>query len=225
LEIHCDAFSGSLGVLLESVRRQNVDLLDIPITPICEAYLLYLVDHAEADFESAAAAMVALAYLLERKAWALLPRPSPEPEAPDVEPASALMAGSEEWAMAVETLRALHDERQTWFFRTSDPGRVYESPLILEDDSLNALAQAFARVLERSAPVEPPVLARPRRSLGEQLIVVHAGLDHEWRGLDTLISSSCTREDAVWWFLALLELVRVGRARVRLEGEVAFSLA
>src|SRR5688572_16813706 len=74
-EIHVESprFTGSLATLFACVRERKVDLLDVPLYPICDAYFSYLAGAPIENLDEAAAALAALAYLLERKAWALLP--------------------------------------------------------------------------------------------------------------------------------------------------------
>jgi hypothetical protein len=56
--------------------------------------------------------------------------------------------------------------------------------------------------------------------------VVLKALAKEWLSLDVLVPEDITRSEAVYWFLALLELIRLGQASVRLhESEVEFARA
>ena len=80
IDIECPAFSGPLALLFECVRKHRVDLLGVPLQPICEAYFRYVLDHSQEDLDQAAAALVALCYLLERKAFLLIPVPELEPD-------------------------------------------------------------------------------------------------------------------------------------------------
>src|ERR1051326_3802442 len=67
ISVESPHFSGSLAALFACVKERKVDLLDVPLMPVCEAYFLYLFEAAVKDLDEAAAALVALAYLLERK--------------------------------------------------------------------------------------------------------------------------------------------------------------
>src|SRR4051812_16701440 len=80
IHVTTPTFDGSLGTLFRCVREHKVQLLDVPLFPICEAYFIYLLKAELKDLDEAAAALAALAYLLERKAWALLPVEEPEPD-------------------------------------------------------------------------------------------------------------------------------------------------
>lgn len=219
IQVESAAFSGSLAMLFACVRERKVDLLTIPLFPICEAYFNYLIEADLADLDEAAAALAALAYLLERKAWALLPTPEPEPE--DMEEPLELAAPTVyEFDVVIETLRRFHDDRSKRFFRPSETGPdPADVPLNLGEITAEDLARAFEALMRRAQPDPVDLPATPRRSLSEQMVVVLSSLSREWRTLDRLMLDPFTRTEAVYWFLALLELIRLGQAAVRLEGE------
>jgi segregation and condensation protein A len=78
LEVFLDAFEGPLDLLLYLIRRQNLDVLDIPIAEITRQYMAYIELLDEAQFELAAEYLVMAAILAEIKSRMLLPRPSTE---------------------------------------------------------------------------------------------------------------------------------------------------
>lgn len=223
IHVQCEAFTGSLATLFLAVREAKVDLLDIPLAPICEAYLLYLVETAGQDIDQASAALAALAYLLERKAWALLPSQEEEPEADvDLEKPEPWI---QEFAPAIEALRSLAQERGQVYFRPPETGGPqYELPLDLGEVSLFDLSRALQRLLEKAKPDPPDAFRRPARSLSEMMVLVLKNLPQFFAPLDEIVVGDFTRSEVVWWFLALLELIRLGQARVRLsEGDVQFA--
>ena len=222
IHVACDAFEGTLGTLFSLVRDHRVDLLGVPLGPVCEAYLAYLVADAATDLDEAAAALAALAYLLERKAWRLLPVPEPEPELD--EPMDYVEPSVQGFADVIAALREWQAERDQLFFRGAGPGPdPYELPYKLADVAPADLARALERLLRKADPETVEPLNRPRRSLAEQMEMIVAALQSDWTPLERLVPTPFTREDAVYWFLGLLELVRLGRARARLgESDVEF---
>jgi segregation and condensation protein A len=218
IQVECPKFSGSLAMLFGCVRDRKIDLLEIPLFPICEAYFTYLIESELADLDESAAALAALAYLLERKAWALLPTPEPEPEQDE---AMELIAPTVyEFDLAIETLRRFHDERSRRYFRPVESGPdPYEVPVTLGDVTAEDLARAFESLLRKAHPDPMDMPAKPRRSLSEQMVFVLSQLDDEWRNLEQLVQEPYTRSEVVYWFLALLELIRLGQAAVRLGEE------
>ena len=76
LEVILDAFEGPLDLLLYLIRRQNLDILDIPITEITRQYIVYIEMLEDMQFELAAEYLVMAAILAEIKSRMLLPRPA-----------------------------------------------------------------------------------------------------------------------------------------------------
>jgi segregation and condensation protein A len=75
LEVFLEAFEGPLDLLLYLIRRQNLDILDIPIADITEQYMGYIAMLDDLQFELAAEYLVMAAILAEIKSRMLLPRP------------------------------------------------------------------------------------------------------------------------------------------------------
>jgi segregation and condensation protein A len=219
IHVQTPTFDGSLGTLFQLVRDHRVDLLDVPLFPICEAYFAYLMAMERTDLDEAAAALSALAYLLERKAWLLLPVPDPEPDLME-EVMDPEEPTSHEYQAAIQALQIWHEERACLFFRSPDAGPdPYELPYTLANVGPSDLARAFERLLRKAEPEEVRPLNKPRKSLAEQMKMVLLAVSHEWKALEELVTEPFTRTEAVYWFLALLELMRLGQVQARLEGE------
>lgn len=225
LQIASPAFEGSLATLLKCVRDHKVELRDIPLAPVCEAYFEYLLSSATPDLDEAAAALVALAYLLERKAWVLLPVDEPEPEVE--EPLELPDPTVHEYDVAIEALRIWHQQRSRVFFRSPEAGPdPYELPYTLSNVKADDLARALERLLSKAVPAKMEPLSKPRKSLSEMMRLVMSALSKTFKPLEELITSPYTREDAVYWFLAILELIRLGQVDVQAdEQEVRFASA
>jgi chromatin segregation and condensation protein Rec8/ScpA/Scc1 (kleisin family) len=223
--IHIDSprFEGSLATLFAYAKTQRVDLRDIPLMPICEAYFAYMLAD-EPNVDEAAAALAALSYLLERKAYLLLP--VQELHEDDEEETLGLPSSTAfEYRAAIASLVLWHEERSALFFRVSGQDvSTYELPFEFEDLRSTTLAQALLRLLERSKPVETPSVSRTGRSLAEEMRRLLAWISYEWKPLVQLAPSGCSREDAVYMFLSLLELIRLGQVAARVvNGEAEFS--
>jgi len=227
LHIESPKFEGSLATLFVCVKTQKVDLRDIPLLPICEAYLAYMLGDPEMNIDEAAAALAALSYLIERKAFLLLPvQEGDEEEEPDgLEglPAATIF----EFKTAIESLRLWHEQRSNLFFRAPNQGpNPYELPYEIEDLAPSSLAVAFKRLIERARPLTSPSVSRVGRSLALEMRRVLMALSYEFKTLDRLVPLEATKEDAVYWFLSILELMRLGQAAARIVGnEVEFGRA
>jgi chromatin segregation and condensation protein Rec8/ScpA/Scc1 (kleisin family) len=225
IAIQTPTFEGSLATLFVCVRDRKIDLGGIPMAPICEAYWQYVIGSPLTNLDEAAAALVALAYLLERKAWLLLPTPEEEPE--ETEALDALPPSAHEYALVMDALRAGAEIRERMFFRSPEAGPdPYELPYKLEAVSARDLALALERVLSRVATEPQAPVVRPRRALSEVIGAVLLAVSDVWRPMERLIPLEATRSDVVYWFLALLELIRLGQVAVRVEAEaVEFARA
>ena len=228
IHIESPVFTGSLAMLFKLAREARVEMRDVATLPICEAYFAYLAARPDASLDEAAAALAILAYLVERKAWTLVPRPDTEPEAPE-EAHAIIPPSSDKYEPVVLALRQGMEERALLFFRTAEPDpEGYEVPLNLGEVGAGDLARAFERLLKRAAPPDRSGLpvAKPRLSLQETMRKILGRLTSTGGSLETLFEPGYTRGDAVVGFLALLELVKLGQARIAMnEGEVLFASA
>src|SRR5687768_17860121 len=88
LEVILEAFEGPLDLLLYLIRKENLDILDIPMAPLTRQYLEYVEIMRSKNLELAAEYLVMAAMLMEIKSRLLLPRPpavAPEEEDPRAE--------------------------------------------------------------------------------------------------------------------------------------------
>ncbi len=221
IAIDCEAFTGTLGTLIRCVLHQKVDLWDIPLRPICQAFLDYVLESQTEDVDSAATALLAMAFLVERKAFRLLPLPEVEAEFED-----EVYAGPEilDFKEALNVLEARFEERQDLFFRSVDMRHEYEVPVELGSVTTADLGRALQTLLDKAVDEPNLMMSKPRRSLAEQMRIVDRCLGIKPMPLVELVEGVFNRQEALWWFLALLELMRLGTAGALMseDGEVRF---
>ena len=102
LEVILEAFEGPLDLLLYLIRRQNLDVLDIPIAEITRQYMAYIELMHEMRLELAAEYLVMAAILAEIKSRLLLPRP-PAEEGVEEDPRAGPLPGLPRRADAAAT--------------------------------------------------------------------------------------------------------------------------
>lgn len=222
IHVQCDAFEGTLATLFLCVRDHKVSLNDVPLAPICEAYLNYLIQTSSVYLDEAAAALTALAYLLERKAWGLLPSPEEEPEEEVFdEEALALTSHIDAYEEVIDVLKVFREAREKMFFRPAMESVGALGPdLDLGQVTSGDLATAMEALLKRAKPDLSPPHLRPRRNLADVMAEVLGRLSVQPARLETMMPEEFTRTDVVFVFLALLELIRLGQASAVLgEGE------
>ena len=150
LEVILEAFEGPLDLLLYLIRRQNLDILDIPVAEITKQYISYIDVMHEMRFELAADYLVMAAILAEIKSRMLLPRP-PRDDGEEDDPRADLvrrLLEYEQFKKAAEDLDALPRlERDTWVV-AADVGErkvMREPPSVDLKEMLLALRDVFKR--------------------------------------------------------------------------------
>mgnify|MGYP002760269904 FL=1 len=107
LEVFLEAFEGPLDLLLYLIRRQNLDILDIPIAEITRQYMSYVELMKDLRLELAAEYLVMAAMLAEIKSRMLLPRPPASDEDDDPDPRAELVRRLREYEQFKEAGRSI----------------------------------------------------------------------------------------------------------------------
>ena len=208
LKVFLEAFEGPLDLLLYLIRRQNLDILNIPIAQITRQYIAYIemMDHLR--LELAAEYLVMAALLAEIKSRMLLPR-QPESEEEEEDPRAFLIRKLQEYEaikkVAEEIDQLPRDERDT-FAATVDVSTVSVRQA-LPDVQLKELLLAFQDVLKRVEQLSHHHITKEPLSVRERM----AAILEELNRTDNLAFAACfTRSEGkngvVVAFLAILEL-------------------
>lgn len=210
-EVRLEKFSGPLDLLLYLIRKDELDITDIPIARITRQYLDYLDVMRALDLELAGDYILMAATLIRIKAQMLLPRPEIEGEEED--PRGRLVAALLEYQQFKEASGILHgyesQERQTYPCPGDMPPRRVEETLT-GDANVWDLVSVMAQLLKRSKVEAQHQVVTDRYSVEEQIEFIRGRLDREERILLTaLLGGSWTRDLLVTTFLALLELARL----------------
>jgi segregation and condensation protein A len=150
LEVFLEAFEGPLDLLLYLIRRQNLDILDIPIAEITRQYMAYIGMLEELQFELAAEYLVMAAILAEIKSRMLLPRPSGEDE-DEEDPRAELVRRLQEYERFKQAAEDLDDlPRQDRDFMVAeafvaDRAVIQVPPEVDLQDMLSALRDVLRR--------------------------------------------------------------------------------
>jgi segregation and condensation protein A len=150
LEVFLEAFEGPLDLLLYLIRRQNLDILDIPIAEITKQYMGYIAMLDELQFELAAEYLVMAAILAEIKSRMLLPRPQGDDQEED-DPRAELVRRLQEYErfkQAAENLDDLPREGRDFVIAeafVTDRKVVQIPPDIEIGDMLDALKDVLSR--------------------------------------------------------------------------------
>lgn len=210
LRVFLEAFEGPLDLLLYLIRRQNLDILNIPVARICEQYIEYIRLMREIRFELAAEYLLMAAWLAEIKSRMLLPR-EPVEEEEDVDPRAELVRRLQEYERYKTAARNL-DERPRMerdiFMADAAPAGV-ESRVIHPQPGVDELIHALRDVLTRAEMFTSHQVTREPISVRERMSRVLANLS---RGTAAefmqLLEPSEGRAGVVVTFLAVLELTK-----------------
>ena len=211
LEVILEAFEGPLDLLLYLIKRQNLDILDIPIAPVTRQYIEYIDMMEEMRLELAAEYLVMAAVLTEIKSRLLLPRSIESDEEDD--PRADLIRRLQEYEQfkqAAEDLDQLpRMNRDIWAVEVSIPPTEHEKPE--PEIDLRELLLAFKEVIQRSEMYTHHKIEREPLSVRERMSNVLDRLQSAEQGFvefKRLFSLDEGRLGVVVCFLAILELLK-----------------
>ena len=210
LEVILEAFEGPLDLLLYLIRRQNLDILDIPVAEITRQYVDYINVMQDLRFELAAEYLVMAAILAEIKSRMLLPRP-PSEEGLEDDPRADLVRRLQEYerfkqaAEDIDTLPRM--DRDTAPASAFVPERTLhrEPPPV----DLREMLMALHDVLKRAELFTGHSIKREalsvRQRMGELLARLEDGAFHRF---EQLFEAREGKLGVVVTFLSILELAK-----------------
>jgi len=211
-----------LGVILYLIRRDNLDIYDIPIARITKEYLDYLNMMDETQIELAGEFFVLAATLMRVKVQMLLRRDNAE----DDDPRDELVRSLLEYKKMVEAakgFRDLEEERRNIFMRPvkeEDKKKNAEEPEI--DMSLYRLMKAFHDVMVEFEAAEVREIELEEYTIEEKVEAVEAALRaREQVAFTDLFKGAGSRMELIVTLMALLELIK--HAHIKSQQESAFG--
>ena len=219
-------FEGSLDLLLHLITRAKVDIRDIFVSEITEQYLESMRGVDELDMDAASEFLAMAAMLLEIKSRALLPRP-PAPESEDGEtPEQALIRRLEEYKLYKESAGRMKEFEQAAmqvFSKLPEEYQLPPPPVELTGLTLDALTRALERIIARQTQADEPgrvfrSITRDRFTIEQCVFNLTARLRKGPVLFTDMLSRHVTRDEIVSYFMAMLELLKLGRLRAQQEG-------
>ncbi len=209
LEVFLETFEGPLDLLLYLIKRQNLDILDIPVAAVTEQYMQYIAVMEMMRVELAAEYLVMAAMLAEIKSRLLLPRPEEDEDEDD--PRAELirrLQAYEQFKKAAEDLDSLSRmERDVFEAGAGLPELENRQPL--PDITLEEMLGAFRSVVMRAKLHQHHNVQREFLSVRERMSNLLATLQE--RGEVEFVSLFTVEEGragCVVTFLAMLELCK-----------------
>ena len=209
LKVFLEAFEGPLDLLLYLIRRQNLDILDIPITDITKQYIDYINLMEEIKLELAGEYLLMAAMLAEIKSRMLLPRPELEEE--EVDPRAELVRRLQEYERFKKAAEDLDEiprlERDINIANADAPNK--EVVIKLPDVTLKEVLIAFHDVLKRAELNSELHFERETLSVRERMsqIIKKIGTEN-FTDFSELFDLDEGRIGVAVTFLAILELLK-----------------
>jgi segregation and condensation protein A len=213
LEVFLEAFEGPLDMLLYLIRRQNLDILDIPIAEITRQYMRYIELMQVLQLELAGEYLLMAATLAEVKSRMLLPRVGNDIAVEESDPRAELVRRLQEYerfkraAEGIERMPRL--ERDTWIASAElvDRKVVRMPPQV----TLQEMLLAFQDVLSRSDMFAHHHVQREPLSVRQRMADVLASLGAAaFVDFVQLFRAAEGRRGVTVTFVAILELLREG---------------
>ncbi len=210
MKVFLEAFEGPLDFLLYLIRKQNIDVLDIPIADVTRQYMEYIDLMKDLSLELAAEYLVMAAILAEIKSRMLLPRTF-DTENNEEDPRAELVRRLQEYErykQAAENMDRLPREERDFFIVQTDSSQisvVKPLPNVLLPD----LLQALADVMERAKLNASHAIRMDALSVREKMTHILTAIQGKDHFLFThLFNLQEGRLGVIVTFLAMLELLK-----------------
>jgi segregation and condensation protein A len=226
--VELDQFEGPMDLLLFFIKRDEIDIYDIPIARIADEYLAYVQVMEEIDLDGVGDFIYMAALLINIKARMLLPSQETDDEGEAVDPRRELVERLLEYVRfkeAADQLSTRREHRREHFVRGDAPDdreRMEEDHDVEVDASVYDLVEALGRVLEAEEDEEdePVHEVEPvEHTVEEQQRYVLRRLDREPRVSFRDLVQRESRGFVIATFLALLELARQQYLRLQVADE------
>lgn len=224
--VKLEVFEGPLDLLLHLIKKEEVDVYDIPVARITDEYLQYLNLFETMNLDLAGEYLVMAATLTHIKSRMLLPPSEEDAEEPDEDPRADLVHQLIEYQRFREAAVALGErpvlERDVFRREPTAPENDQGDGIRLRDVTIADLLEAFREVMERALRESFHEVIHEDISVDEcvQVIVQRLEVDGPLRFRD-LFGGAPSRRRLVATFLALLELVKRQAVRARQEEDGA----
>lgn len=216
LQVFLEAFEGPLDLLLYLIKRQNIDVLDIPIAEITRQYVQYIELMQEMQLELAGEYLLMAAMLAEIKSRMLLPRSTSEEQDED-DPRAELVRRLQEYERYKQAAEDINElpRMERDFFQTSAEAPERKVVEILPDVTLKEMLLCFRDVMRRAEMFASHHVQREALSVRERMSEVLSRLNpNGFVMFSDLFKAEEGRIGVTVTFLAVLELIKASLIEV-----------
>ena len=218
-------FEGPLDLLLHLITRAKVDIKDIFVSEITEQYLASMEGVGELDMDVASEFLTMAATLLEIKSRALLPRPPKEEEEGEESPEQALIRRLEEYKLYKESAGRMKEfelAAMQVFSKLPEEYPLPPQPVELTGLTVSGLVRALERIIARQTQTDEPgrvfrSITRDKFTIEQCTYNLTARLRKGPVLFTDMLSDQVTRDEIVSYFMAMLELLKIGRLHAQQE--------
>jgi chromatin segregation and condensation protein Rec8/ScpA/Scc1 (kleisin family) len=213
LQVFLTAFEGPLDLLLYLIRKQNIDILNIPIAEITRQYMKYIEVMAEMQLELAGEYLLMAAMLAEIKSRMLLPRPAAAAGTEEDDPRAELVRRLQEYERFKKAAEDIDKLNRLERDNISASAELEERKVVrlLPDVTLKEMLDAFRDVLSRAEKFAHHHISRERLSQRERMTEILARLQTvAFFQFSELFKPEEGRMGVTVTFIAILELMKEG---------------
>lgn len=220
VSIHLKQFDGPLDLLLHLVGKAKIDLKDIFVSEITEQYIEAVRSAPDFDMDEASEFIAMAALLVEIKSRHLLPKPPKEDEEDPEQALIARLTAYKQFKESAQSMAQFEKSARQVFGKLPEEYPLPPPTLELDGLTLQALWEALLRVQNRVPPQPREVdfrlrdIRRDSHTVEGCMEAIESRLVMGSAGFDELFSAEPDREEVVTLFIALLELLKLGKAHV-----------
>lgn len=221
-QIKIENFEGPLDLLLYFIRRDELDIYDIPISRITKDFISVISEWKRLNLIIAGDFIVMASTLMRVKAKMLIPRPELDDDGIRLDPREELINQLIDYSRfkdAASFLKQMNEESSLMtprqFQQSINPDSADTLNLVLEDITLFDIASYFKKVMEKRPIISQFELSREPIKLEQQKEIILKRLNE----IDRLSFKNLTKKiqsklELIVTFLAILDLIRVGICHV-----------
>jgi segregation and condensation protein A len=220
-QVRIENFEGPLDLLLHLIKKNEINIYDIPIALIAQQYLSYIEAMKDLNLTVAGEFLVMAATLLQIKSKMLLPvEETTEDDEDGPDPREELVRRLLEYKTFKEAARQLDTQERMWreiYRRPAMPseGAAETDETLLENIGLFDLVDALQEILNRNPGKKLLEILPDNLTVRDRMNVILEALEgQDSIGFEALFDASCHRLVIIVTFLALLELIRLRTVRV-----------
>ena len=220
-QVRIENFEGPLDLLLHLIKKNEINIYDIPIAMIAQQYLSYIEAMKDLNLTVAGEFLVMAATLLQIKSKMLLPvEESAEEDEDGPDPREELVRRLLEYKTFKEAARQLDTQERMWREIYSRPAVLHETSAesddaMLDNIELFDLVDALQTILNRNPGKKLLEIIPDNLTVRDRMNAILEALEgQESIGFEALFEASCHRLVIIVTFLGLLELIRLRTVRV-----------